>query len=43
MRYYWLRDRFREKDFHIFWDEGNKNLTYYFIKHQTIWNHITTS
>ena len=30
-----------KKHFHIFWDEGKKNLADYFTKHHPIWNHRT--
>ena len=27
--FYWVRDRIRKKHFHIFWEEGKKNLADY--------------
>ena len=40
MIFYWIQDRTRENHFHIFWEEGNKNLSDYFTK-KTIWHHRT--
>ena len=39
MRFYWVRDRIRQNHFHIFWEEGKKNLADYVTKHHPIWNH----
>ena len=39
MRFYWVRDRIRQNHFHLFWDEGKKNLAEYFTKHHPIWYH----
>ena len=41
MRFYWVRDIIRERHFHIFWEEGKKNLADYVTKHHPIWNHRT--
>ena len=38
---YWVRDRIRQNNFHIWWKEGNKNLAGYITKHHLIWNHRT--
>ena len=40
MRFYWVRDRIRQNNFHVFWDEGKKNLADYVTKHNLIWHHI---
>ena len=32
MRYYWLMDRAKQKQFRIYWDRGIKNLADYFSK-----------
>ena len=29
MIFYWVRDRFRQNNFHILWEEGKKNLAEY--------------
>ena len=42
MRFYWVRDRIRKNYFHIFWEEGKKNLTDYVTKHHPIWQHRST-
>ncbi len=33
MRFYWLKDRNVQKQFHIHWKQGNKNLADYHTKH----------
>ena len=33
VRFYWLRDRAKQGQFHIFWDSGKNNLADYFTKH----------
>ena len=40
MIFYWVRDRIRKNHFHIFWEDGNKNLSDYVTKHHPIWYHI---
>ena len=40
MIFYWVRDRIPQNHFHIFWEEGKKNLADYVIKHHPIWHHI---
>ena len=40
MRFYWVRDRIRKDNFHIFRKEGKKNLGDYVKKHHPIWHHI---
>ena len=39
MRFYWFRERIRQNYFHIFWEEGKKNLADYVTKHHKIWHH----
>jgi hypothetical protein len=33
MRFYWIRDRVRQKQFHIYWQKGILNKADYFTKH----------
>ena len=33
MRFYWVRDRVKQKQFLIFWKKGASNLADYFTKH----------
>ena len=33
VRFYWLRDRTQQGQFHIFWEPGKNNLADYFTKH----------
>jgi hypothetical protein len=35
MRYYWLRDRVRQKQFNVFWEPGINNLANYPTKHHS--------
>jgi hypothetical protein len=39
MRFYWIRDRTDQKQFHIFWAPGNLNLGDYFTKHHAPSHH----
>ena len=39
MIFHWVRDRIRQNHFHIFWEEGKKNLADYVTKHHLIWHH----
>ena len=32
MIFYWVTERIRQNHFHIFWEEGNKNLSDYITK-----------
>ena len=41
MIFYWVRDRIRQNNFHIFWEEGKKNLADYVTKHHRICHHRT--
>ena len=33
MRFYWLRDRYEQKQFNVFWESGKYNLANYRTKH----------
>jgi hypothetical protein len=35
MRYYWVRDRVAQKQFHVYWRPGHTNLADYFTKHHS--------
>jgi len=39
MRFYWLRDRSRQGDFHVFWRPGATNRADYFSKHHSPAHH----
>ena len=39
MRYYWLRDRAKQQQFHIHWKKGTQNLADYFTKHHSPSHH----
>ena len=39
MRWYWLRDRVRQRQFRVFWRRGKLNLADYFTKHHPPWYH----
>jgi hypothetical protein len=39
MRFYWIRDRVRQKQFHIFWKKGSLNKADYFTKHHPASHH----
>ena len=39
VRFYWLRDRAKQGQFHIFWDSGKHNLADYFTKHHSPAHH----
>ena len=39
MRYYWLRDRAKQQQFHIHWKSGDKNLADYYTKHHSPSHH----
>jgi len=39
MRFYWIRDRSRQGDFHVFWRPGNTNRADYFSKHHSPTHH----
>ena len=39
MRYYWIKDRVKQGQFHIFWKPGQTNLADYFTKHHSPAHH----
>jgi hypothetical protein len=39
MRFYWVRDRTQQKQFHIYWAPGTSNLGDYFTKHHPAHHH----
>ena len=39
MRFYWVRDRVRQGQFHIFWRKGSLNKADYFTKHHPATHH----
>ena len=41
MRFYWVRYRIRQNNFHIFWEERNKTQRIMSQKHHPIWHHRT--
>ena len=41
MRWYWVRDRIRQHHFHVFWEEGKKNLADCVTKIHPIYQHRT--
>ena len=41
MRFYWVRDRHRQKQFHVHWKRGQENLADYTTKHHSAKHHIS--
>ena len=41
MHFYWLRDRCRQKQFHVHWKQGKHNLADYPSKHHSTKHHIS--
>jgi hypothetical protein len=39
MRFYWLRDRVRQGQFHVYWRPGTQNQADYFTKHHPPTHH----
>jgi hypothetical protein len=39
MKYYWLQDRVRQKQFDVYWRPGKDNLGNYHTKHHTAQHH----
>jgi hypothetical protein len=39
MHFYWVRDRVRQKQFHIFWQKGSLSRADYFTKHHPASHH----
>jgi hypothetical protein len=42
MRYHWLIDRVRQKQFDVYWRPGRENLAYYHTKHHSAQYHKDT-
>ena len=40
MRFHWLRDRMRQKQFRFFWRPGTKNYADYWTKHHLAAHHV---
>ena len=41
IRYYWLRDRIRQKQFYVHWKRGSENVADYVIKHHPTRHHVS--
>ena len=41
MRFYWVHDRHRQKQFHVHWKQGQENLVDYPTKHHSAKHHIS--
>ena len=41
VQFYWLRDRAKQGQFHIFWDSGKHNRADYYTKHHPVTFHQT--
>ena len=39
MRYWWIKDRIKQKQFNLLWSPGKGNLADYFTKHHPPWHH----
>jgi len=39
MRYYWIKDRIKKKQFKLTWRPGVDNMADYFSKHHPPWYH----
>jgi len=39
MRYWWMKDRIKQKQFDLMWSPGKGNLADYFTKHHPPWHH----
>ena len=39
MRFYWMKDRVKQKDFFVYWKPGNQNMGGYFTKHHPPHHH----
>jgi hypothetical protein len=39
MRFYWIRDRVRQGQFHVYWGKGSRNRADYFTKHHPASHH----
>ena len=41
MRFYWIQDRIKQNQFHVYWKPGKTNLADYLTKHHTAKHHQT--
>ena len=39
MRFYWVKDRIKQKQFQLIWRKGQLNMADYFTKHHPPWHH----
>ena len=39
MRFYWIKDRVKQGQFHLYWQPGKTNLAEYFTKHHPTSHH----
>ena len=39
MRFFWLRDRVNQNQFHLYWNKGDDNLADYFTKQHSAQHH----
>ena len=39
MRFYWVKDRIKQKQFQLLWRKGTTNMADYFTKHHPPWHH----
>ena len=39
MRFYWVKDRIKQKQFQLLWRKGATNMADYFTKHHPSWHH----
>jgi hypothetical protein len=39
MRFYWVKDRFKQGQFHVYWGPGYQRLADYFTKHHSLAYH----
>ena len=39
MRYWWIKDRIKQKMFNLIWAAGKQNAADYFTKHHPPWHH----
>jgi predicted transposase YdaD len=39
MRFYWVKDRVKQGQFHVYWGPGYQNLADYFTKHHSLAHH----
>eukprot|EP00978_Attheya_sp_CCMP212_P032512 scaffold127403_cov54-Attheya_sp.AAC.5 len=39
MQFYWVRDRIRQGQFHVFWEAGKQNVADYYTKHHATSHH----